>query len=292
MQRRTLEIFLAVLERQNLTQASDDLDLSQPAVSLAIKGLEQELGDLLFERSRKGAIPTQAAKALAPHAKEVVAAYRSLQEGFAAWKGAEVGTLTIAASTTVGQYLLPIHAAKFQTRHPMIQFEIRTGNTQDVITALLDRKADLGYIEGPLQSKDFVKKRIAYDELVIVCSAKHLWAKRTEVTADDFLPMPMIRREKGSGTQSFIESKMNSLGYKFKPGPVLDRTEGIKGLLISGFGYSIMTMKSVEAEVQSGVLRVIDCDGFPLRRPLTRLWLKSGSLSPLAAQFLKESEGL
>lgn len=267
-----LVAFRAVAEQLSFRKAAEELYLTQPAVSLQIKALEEELGVVLFDRSGSGVRLTPAGESLLKYALESCRLLQEARHALAAFSGTQSGSLTLGASTTIAQYVLPRLLSEFCTAHPRVHPTLMSGNTEQVVTAVREEKIALGFIEGPSRSHDLVLAPFLEDELVLLVPAVHAWAERTYVAPEDLTTARLLMRERGSGTRHIIELALerhhirrSSLNVVME----LDSTEAIKSAVEAGFGVGFVSRWAIARDVRLGpTFRIVEIKGIRFRRHL------------------------
>jgi len=196
-----LKVFRAVAEQLNFTQAADALYLTQPAVTLQIKALEEDLGVRLFDRTGGRVRLTEAGVTLLDYAHRIAALYTEAERAIGESVGDERGQLALGASTTIARYVLPALVGEFAAAHPRVELMLMSANTEGVVGALNEGRIALGLVEGPVGRSDLTTKRLIEDEIVCIVTASHEWVTREagEITAAQLADARLIMRERGSG---------------------------------------------------------------------------------------------
>lgn len=257
---RQLEIFVAIANNHNITMAAELLHLSQSAMSMGLTTLEQQLGIKLFDRVGKRLLLNAAGHQLLPKAMHLLAQARELEHSIGKKTGELSGTLTISASSTVGNYVLPSIIGKFAIQHPKVKAVLHIGNTEQVINQVLKYSVDIGMIEGSCQQPEIEVLPWKKDQLVIVVAPKHVLAKKASVTKQDLQAARWILREKGSGTREKFEEALG----RVEPFLELGNTEAIKNAVIAGFGVGCLSKAAVAELIQQRKL-------VELKTPLAKL---------------------
>lgn len=274
----------AICRWQSLSKAADQLALSQPAASQALKELEQRLGYPLFLRQNRQLLPTQAALDLLPKLQQLLQLQQELVE-----PSPFRGELRLVASETIGCYLLPALLAEFTALYPEIGFQLQICNSSEVQTQLRQQRAQLGFIEGPALTSEFLVQYWQQDQLVLIGSplfhadmadtndsgAQHEGTLQAE---------RWIVRERGSGTRAVLENELTRLGWT--PATVLElqRPEAIKQAVKQGLGIGCLPLLAVQDELAAGQLLLLP-NPLQLKRHLS-LVLQPGYQSPLLQTFL------
>ena len=209
-----LRIFIAVAEKQHVTQAASELNLTQSATSAAIAALEARYGVKLFDRVGRGIVLTQTGRDFLGEARAVVARAKAAAQVLNDLAGLKRGSLTIAASQTVANYWLPGRIQTFHTAHPGIELRLTIANTEQVALAVHEGSADLGFVEGDVDDASLAISKIDGDLLVVVVGMKHPWVGRSRITPKDLLTTAWVLREHGSGTRSMFEAALRKYGIQ------------------------------------------------------------------------------
>jgi DNA-binding transcriptional LysR family regulator len=210
-----LRIFVAVAEKQHVTRAAIELNLTQSATSAAVAALEARYGIKLFDRIGRGVVLTQTGRDFLIEARAVLARARAAAQVLTDLAGLKRGSLTIAASQTVANYWLPGRLQAFHVAHPGIDLQIAIANTEQVARAVHEGSADLGFVEGEVDDPLLAIGKTDGDSLVVVVGRKHPWFGRGRIAAKDLSTTGWVLREQGSGTRSMFEAALRKSGIKF-----------------------------------------------------------------------------
>ncbi len=280
-----LTTFLAVLEAGSVSAAARVLHLSQPAVTGQLRRLEAAVGAALFVRSVHGVSPTAAGLQLASYARAV---RRTLEEALGAVVGLpeeEEGELVVGASTTIAAHVLPALLARFRTSHPRVALRVDVGNSEHVVRAVREGRAPLGLVEGHARVAGVRLEPFLDDEIIPVMG---LQASYEIHDAKSLERVPLLWRERGSGTRAVVERALVKAGIERDAIRALDvelgSTEAILGGAAAGLGVAFVSRASAAALLAAGALRVVPRIELPLRRAF-RWALPSGALVGLAARF-------
>ena len=267
-----LKVFRAVAKHLNFRRASEELYLTQPAVTLQVKTLEQQLGVQLFDRSGIHISLTPAGNLLLKYARKIAdlesAAAAALQE----FGGEQRGELRIGASLTIAQYVLPHVLGEFQQQHPQVRPLLTTCNTEQVLEALVAHEVALGFIEGPTLRRDVKTEAFLEDEIVLMAPAAHEWSDRGFVEPEELKSERLLMRERGSGTRRVVEIALQKRGIKPKQLNIameFDSTEGITTAVEAGLGLGFASLWSIRKEIQLGTLRIVPVRDVRITRPLS-----------------------
>ncbi|ABD87239.1 LysR family transcriptional regulator [Rhodopseudomonas palustris] len=209
-----LRIFIAVADLQHVTRAASELNLTQSATSSAIAALEQRYAIKLFDRVGRGIALTQTGRAFLGEARAVVARADAAVQVLNDLAGLKRGTLALAASQTVANYWLPPRLQAFRKRHPGIAVRVTIANTEQVAAAVHEGRADLGFVEGPVDDPLLAARRIDGDTLLIVVGTKHPWAGQRRIAPARLTSSGWVLREPGSGTRAIFEAALRKAGVK------------------------------------------------------------------------------
>jgi DNA-binding transcriptional LysR family regulator len=232
-----LRIFVAVAEKQHVTRAASELNLTQSATSAAIAALEARYGVKLFDRIGRGVVLTQTGRDFLIEARAVLARARAAAQLLTDLAGLKRGSLTIAASQTVANYWLPGRLQAFHAAYPGIDLKITIANTEQVARAVHEGSVDLGFVEGEVDDPLLAISKTDGDSLVVVVGTRHPWVGRTRITPKDLSMTAWVLREQGSGTRSMFEAALRKSGIKFSDLRIaleLPSNEAVRAAIESG----------------------------------------------------------
>ncbi|WP_370550455.1 DNA-binding transcriptional regulator YeiE [Edwardsiella tarda] len=278
---RQLEVFTEVLKSGSTTQASMVLALSQSAVSAALSDLETQLSVRLFDRVGKRLVVNEHGRLLYPKAMALLEQASEIEQLF---KG-ESGALRIAASSTIGNYILPPMMAAYRRDFPVTPLELHVGNSHDVISAVAEFNADLGLIEGPCHMPELTTQSWLEDELVVFAAPDHPLL-REPVTLARLAEAPWILRETGSGTREVVEHLLLSHLPHFDLVMELGNSEAIKHAVRYGIGISCLSRRVIEEQLSNGILVEVPLPGINLHRSLYLIHHRQKHISKALARFL------
>jgi len=290
---RQLEIFRAVALTGSTTAAAHTVPLSQSATSTALGEFERSLGARLFDRVGKRLLLNDNGRALLPLALGVLDGAQHVERAFTAGGANVTVDLRLHASTTVGNYILPRLLSGFRELVPAARFDVRIGNTLDVVMAVQEFSADLGFIEGPCHAPDVYVTPWLEDELVIVAAPGHPLAesaKQHKLTAHELAHGPWLLREPGSGTRETVELALLPHLENIQPAMTLGSSEAIKNAAAESLGISCLSRSVVEDLVSSGRLCVLETRLPCLTRRLSLIHHRAKVLSATIRRFLRYCE--
>lgn len=284
-----LQVFHTVARRLSFTKAAEELFITQPAVTKHIRGLEEHFKTKLFERKGNSIQLTESGRTLLRYTASLEQVYAQLEQEMHALNGLTKGTLTIGASTTLAQYVLPKLLAAFRTKHPEVQLQLISGNTEYIEQGLISGIMDIGFIEGQSRNKQIKYLPFGKDEIVLVGRTEHPLAKKKNLRVADLLSTRFIMREHGSGTLEVIALALKKTGIKWQELTVemqLDSTEAIKSYLLHSDCLSFISRYAVQHELAQDEFRVLSISGLKIERPFSMIHLQ-GKPSILAEIFIK-----
>lgn len=286
-----LQIFAAVARSGSMTEAARQLHLSQPAVSQAIAELERRLDVVVFDRVRRKLHLTSEGEVLLHRAVELLElAHETALQVTDVGEGVG-GTLSLGASTSVGNYLLPDSICTFQQAHPRMRVRLLVDISEQIVERLLDREVPLAFIEGPCHRPGVRVDRFRRDELVVVFPPNHPFAGQGAVAWEDLMRERLILRAEG-GTRDVIERVLDRHGLRVEPDLEFGHTEAIKSAVGLGHGVSILGRITVQRELEAGLLGAARVDGLQFDRWLSVLALEGRRRGPLAEAFLTHIDAL
>ena len=266
-----ISVFRAVAHHLNFSRAAEELLLTQPAVTQQIKALEEELGVPLFDRGGGRISLTPGGAALLPFAEKLRTLGEQALAAVANAYGQQAGELNLGASQTIAQYLLPKFMAGFLQINPKVRITTRSGNTDQMLSALISGEIQLALLEGPEQRKDVHIEPFMEDHMVLVVPSSHEWAGQ-KITLDDLKSQPLLTREFGSGSRRIVEQALAAAGLKSKDLSIrieLDSTEGLLNAVEAGLGVTFVSRWAVRNQLALGTLKLCQIEGLKLSRSLS-----------------------
>jgi DNA-binding transcriptional LysR family regulator len=257
-----LRIFIAVAERQHVTQAASQLNLTQSATSAAVAALETRYGIKLFDRVGRGIVLTQAGREFLDEARGVVARAKAAAQVLNDLAGLKRGLLNVAASQTVANYWLPPRIEAFRKAHPGVDLHVTIANTEQVAQAVRG-DADLGFVEGEVDDPSLAIRKMEGDSLAIVVGAGHPWIGKTRITPKLLTETCWILREPGSGTRSMFEAALKKSGIKLSDLDIrleLPSNEAVRTAVESGDCATAISDLVVVPSLAAGTLHRVRID--------------------------------
>ena len=255
MDTRQLAAFCAVVERKSFSQAAERLGVTQPAVSLQIRSLEQRLGRQLLDRSGRRVKPTEAGRRLYASAQRVLAAEEHLLEELDADdEGAITGTLELGASTGPGGTVVPLLLCEFQEQHPDVRVRLTVSDTQTVVDRVGERELELGIVGAGRRHRGVAFEPFFRDEVVLACPSAHRFAGKT-ISLDDLKGERLIVMQEGAGVRQVIEDELRKAGMRLRDLDVrleLGLQESVRSAVIAGHGVAFISRLAIEADLAAG----------------------------------------
>ena len=275
---RQIEIFLHVVETGYLTQVAKDLNLSQSAISMSIKELENIIGRKLFDRISKKLILNEVGRSFYNTVKPI---YKKLEDIENEFKNVEdKGHIRVGASTTIIDYLIPLVVCDYMKTYPNVKIELKEGNTQHIVDLVKKGAIDIGFIEGNVDDSEIIKEVVGQDELVIVTANEEI-DKNREYDLSELANYKWVLREKGSGTRENFFNCIKDKDVKLNIFLELGHTESIKSLLVSKNPLSCISRLAVHTELENGTLFEVKVKGFKCKRNFYAIYHKDKFRSEL-----------
>lgn len=285
-----LKVFRSVANNLSFTKASQELFISQPAITKHIQELETCYKARLFDRQGNKISLTEAGKLLLEHSERILDAYKRLEYDMHLLHDDYIGELKLGASTTISQYVLPPLLGSFIRKFPQVTLSLLNGNSRGVEVALQEHRVDLGLVEGIYRLPNLKYTTFLEDELVAVVHTRNKLSLPEEIEPKDLAGIPLVLRERGSGTLDVIERALQQHNIKLSSLNVmmyLGSTESIKLFLENTDCMGIVSIRSISKELASGTFRVIEIKGMQMMREFCFVHQQGqeGGLSQVFMQF-------
>jgi DNA-binding transcriptional LysR family regulator len=269
MDTRQLAAFCAVVERKSFSQAAERLGVTQPAVSLQIRSLEQRLGRQLLDRSGRRVEPTEAGLRLYASAQRLLQAEEQMLEELEADdQGTIGGVLELGASTGPGGSVVPVLLCEFQEGHPNVHVRLSVSDTQTVVAQVADRELELGIVGAGRRHRGVTFEPFFGDEVVLAVPAGHRFAGKT-VTLEQLRDEPLIVMQEGAGVRQVIEDELRKAGKRLRDLDVrleLGLQESVRSAVLAGHGVTFISRLAVESDLTTGLLAIARVRGLdPVR---------------------------
>jgi DNA-binding transcriptional LysR family regulator len=290
MDTRQLAAFCAVVERKSFSQAAERLGVTQPAVSLQIRSLEERLGQRLLDRSGRRVEPTEAGLVLYRGAQRLLALEQQIVEQVAAGDAGELhGRLEIGASSGPGGSVLPLLLCEFARRHPSVTIALSVFDTQTVIDLVARRELELGVVGAARRQRSVVFEPFFRDEVVLACPPDHALAGRA-VTLDELRGEELIVMQEGAGVRQVIEDELRGAGIRLKdlePRLELGLQESVRSAVRAGYGVTFISRSAIEADLAAGTLAAASVEGLEPAREISLVRAAGRSVTRNADAFVE-----
>jgi DNA-binding transcriptional LysR family regulator len=272
MDTRQLTAFCAVVDRRSFSQAAELLGVSQPAISLQIRSLEERLGTQLIDRSGRRVEPTEAGLRLYRGAQRLLALEEQLVDEVAAGDGGPLrGRLELGASSGPGETVLPLLLGEFQRLHPEVHVALSVHDTQTIVDLVARRELELGVVGASRRHRGVAFEPFFRDEVILVCPPDHRFAGRA-VGLAELKREPLILMQEGAGVRQVIEDELRRAGVRLRDLDVrleLGVKESVRVAVRAGFGVSFISRTSIEADLAEGAIAEARVEGLEPSREIS-----------------------
>ena len=282
-----LRVFVTAARTLSFSKCAAALNITQPAVSRHIGELEARYGMPLFTRGTSGVALTKAGGLLLSHAESLLSAYQKMDYDMELLSQTSQGRLSIGASTTIAMYLLPPVLASFMELSGGVEVSMLSGNSENVEQWLRDGTVDIGFVENASRRPWLHYEPLMADELVLVAGTQGRYGTLESVTPEELRGLPLVLREKGSGTREIIERALSRRGICVEDLNVvieLSSTEAIKSFVRSSDTLAIVSVIALHRELADGSLSIVDIDGVDMPREFATV-VRPGEFFGLNARF-------
>jgi DNA-binding transcriptional LysR family regulator len=268
---RRLQVFHTVARLLSFTKAAETLHMTQPAVTFQVRQLEEHFNTRLFDRTHNRISLTDAGRVVFESAERIFDLYAQMENAVREITGEISGALTIGASTTIAEYLLPPLLGDFKERYPDVNIHLKVANTEGIVSLVENNIIDLGVVEAPVANKSLVVEVCKRDQLVAIVPPNHPLAALGAIDIGRLLDYPFICREEGSGTREVINDYLQaqpSGQASLRIAMELGSPEAIKGAVEAGMGVSVVSRTTIQKELKLGTLVALQLTP-PLYRPFS-----------------------
>jgi hypothetical protein len=280
-----LQIFLKIVQTQSVTKASEELHLTQPAVSIQLKNFQDQFKIPLTEVVSRKIYITDFGKEIAEAAENIINEVYAINYKTLAYQGQLTGRLKISIVST-GKYVMPYFLADFMKENSGVELLMDVTNKSKVIESLENNEVDFALV-SILPSNLNIDRFDLFSNKLYLVGSTDLKSKKNLKTKDIFKDLPLIFREKGSGTRQAMESFIKKHNLSALKKMELTSNEAVKQALLAGLGYSIMPLIGIHRELLSKELHIIPVKNLPLKTTWSLIWLKGKKQSPVSNSFLK-----
>jgi DNA-binding transcriptional LysR family regulator len=289
MDTRQLAAFCAVVEKSSFSQAAERLGVTQPAVSLQVRALEERLGQTLLDRSGRRVEPTEAGLRLYRSAQRMLALEEQLYDEVADESGGLQGTLAIGASTGPGAHLVPLLLCEFQRAHPELHVALSIWDTHTVSEKVAQRELELGVVGALRRNRSLEFEPLVRDEIVLAVPPGHRAAGGT-VSVDELREETVIAMQEGAGVRQVVDEELRRAGLRVRelePRLELGLQESVKSAVAAGFGVTFISRTAIEGELAAGTLALARVEGLDPARQIYVVLAKGRPTTRAAAAFLE-----
>jgi DNA-binding transcriptional LysR family regulator len=268
---RRLQVFHTVARLLSFTKAAETLHMTQPAVTFQVRQLEEHFNTRLFDRTHNRISLTEAGALVFRYADRIFELYFEMENAVREMTGEISGALTIGASTTIAEYMLPALLGDFKDKYADVTVHLKVSNTDGIVSMVENNIIDLGVVEAPVSNKNLVVEVCRDDHLVAIVPPDHELAERNSVRFSELMEYPFICREEGSGTREVINEymgRMKGCHNGLKVAMELGSPEAVKGAVEAGMGVSVVSRATIQKELRLGSLVAIQLSP-PLHRPFS-----------------------
>lgn len=262
---RQLMVFERVARRLSFTRAAEELYLTQPAVSMQIKQFEEAIGLPLFERLGKKIYLTRAGEELYRLSRTISLHLEEAEQLIEELKGTEGGRLVVAVASTVHYFAIRL-LADFSRRYPKVKINFKVTNRKGLLQQLEDNEVDVVLMGKPPEDQDLLAEAFLNNPLVIIAPAYHPLVGRKDISLEEIAREPFVMREQGSGTRDSAERFFAMKNIRIQAGMEMNTNGAIKQAVEEGLGLGIVSIHTVERELEDRRVVVLDAECFPLMR--------------------------
>lgn len=281
-----LKLFLAVCNCDfNTTRAANELHTTQPAVSLAIRELEQYYGVVLFDRIGRRLKITEAGQRFQEYAFHIITLFDDMEKGMRDWDS--FGILRVGASITIGSQFLPNYVKTFYSHYPGTEVRAVIGPSDYLEQKILNSELDFALIEGITHIPSFISEEYMEDYLTVICPTNSSLCQRQEITIDEFRSQNFLLRERGSGTREVFERVIEQAGFMVTPIWEATSTTALVNAVINGLGISVLPYRMVVGPLKRGLVSTVSVKGLSFQRKFHIIYHKEKFLTSSAKAFLE-----
>ena len=281
---RQLTVFLEAVRHMNFARAAETLHLTQPAISMQIRQLEGVVGLPLFERVGKRLALTPAGELFRHHAARALGELQDAEQALQSMKGLRSGQANVGLVSTA-KYFAPKLLAQFARHHPQVDIQFLVGNRETLINALRDNEIDFAVMGRPPEKLDASAEPVAENPHMFVAHKGHRLLRAVRFDLHELRNEAFLMREPGSGTRLVMEAVFKQ--HLFTPQRImtLGSNESVKQTVMAGMGVSLLSLHTLELELRTGEIGLLDINGTPVMRSWHLVNMNAKMLSPAAAAF-------
>lgn len=286
---RQIRLFCRIVDRRSFSLAAEELQITQPAASQQVQGLERELKTILLDRSRRTVTPTDSGYVFYRYGREILDLHERARTEILDLSELVAGSLVVGASTGPGEHVLPAMLTRFKAAYPGVSISLHVDDTHAVVEGVLAREFEIGAVGAVPSRPELTAEPLARDEIVLVCGSTHPWATRSSVTLGEVAGEPQIVQQRGAGIRSVVDTHLRSHGLRpEKLNVVMEMglMESAKQAAIAGGGVTFVSRWAIGPEVEYGSLVVVPIEGVRILRDFSTVRSKTRVLSRAAEALL------
>ena len=282
---RHIKVFLSIVENGcNTTRAAEALHMTQPAVSLAIRELEQYYGVILFDRIGRRLKITEAGLRFRDYASHISLLFDDMEKGMRDWDS--FGLLRVGASITIGSQFLPSYVKSFYARYPGTEIKVLIADSEQLEKKIMNNELDLALIEGVAHEPVLISEEYMEDRLTIICPANSGFHQGQQLTIDEFRKQKFLLREHGSGTREVFDRVIENAGFSVSPIWEAMSTTALVNAVINGLGIAVLPHRMVIGPLNRGLVVAVSVEGLSFMRKFHIIYHKEKFLTSAAKAFL------
>lgn len=282
---RHLKIFLSVCKSNfNTTKAAETLHMTQPAVSLAIRELEEYYGVVLFDRIGRRLKITESGQRFYEYSAHIISLFDDMEKGMRDWDA--FGVIRIGASITIGSQFLPNYVKAFYNRYPGTKIKAAIGPSEQLEQKILNNELDFALIEGISHVPSFISEEYMEDSLTVICPAAGSFYPGQQISIEEFCRQNFLLREHGSGTRETFERAIESAGFSVTPMWEAMSTTALVNAVINGLGIAVLPHRMVTGPIERGLVNAVHVKGLSFKRKFHIVYHKEKFLTSSAKAFM------
>ena len=283
---RHLKIVVSLYENNfNTTKTAASMHMTQPAVSLAVKELEQYYGVALFDRIGNRLKITPAGLRFYEYSSHIIALFDEMDNSMKNWDLA--GTIRVGSSITIGSQFLPAYVNSFQSRYPGTRVKAQIAPSKQLEQMILNNELDFALIEGSSHNPSFICEEYMEDHLTVICPANGQFQPGQEISIHEFCQQNFLLREHGSGTRETFENTIAAAGFSIEPIWEAVSTTALVNAVISGIGISILPHRMIADAIQQGQVIAVTVKGLEFKRKFNIIYHQKKFLTAAARSFIE-----
>lgn len=285
---KQLEIFVNIVTTGSFSKGAEAAFITQSTASQHIAALESLCGVKLLDRTGRGAMPTEAGKVMLIHGQQVLRSLKEAGQAMLKFSQADGVELSVGGSTIPGTYLLPKAIAALRVSDPGVNVTVEIGDSSEILAKLINEQIEIGVVGTAADNKQFRSEALGHDLILLVARKGHPLSGRSAVQPDELLTVPIIMREKGSGTNAVVAAALRQHGIKteeMKVYATISSSEAIKQAVLADCGVAFVSEMAVREELKQGELVAINLAGLTITRSFSLVQRKGRTLSPAASAF-------